>query len=248
MNKPGNMSVTIGTLALFLAIGLSIAEVGPAPVRWGLIGLGTVAVAVGWWRRSRYARHKRGGRMIPRAFIFMKVGSHAGESLDGIVERKQRELSKAGKTLWGYGGNGPCHPKTQVQPFAQKWGNPLYVLMSRTKAPVQTRHSTRARRATKHSADQEEWSDLKGFVVTGSKFAFVLDKLQRVDFDLNLEDFEVGFGAPGRNAANFFRGQTSRGCLVATDATGVNRTGQASPVRIELCGRLVPPYAVFLQP
>ena len=47
MNKPENMSVTIGTLALFLAIGLSIAEVGPAPVRWGLIGLGTVAVAVG---------------------------------------------------------------------------------------------------------------------------------------------------------------------------------------------------------
>ena len=185
--------------------------------------------------------------MIPRAFIFMKVGSYGGQSLEDIVDGKRSELSNTGKTLWGYGGTGPCHPETQVRPFAQESGDPLYVLMSRTTSSAQTRDSTPPRCATKYSVNQREWSDLKGCEVKGSKLALVLDKLEWTSFDLNLEDFEVKFGPPGRNAARFFQGQTSRGCLVAAQAANANRTGQVSRVRIELCGRLVPPYAVFLQ-
>src|SRR5258706_290594 len=57
-------------------------------------------------------------RAAPNAFIFMKIGSHAGENLEEILERKQREIEVAGRTFWGYGGP-PCHPLKQVQPFAR---------------------------------------------------------------------------------------------------------------------------------
>jgi hypothetical protein len=54
----------------------------------------------------------------PEAFIFMKIGSHAGETLEQILERKQREIERTGRSFWGYGG-ASCHPLTQLQPFAR---------------------------------------------------------------------------------------------------------------------------------
>ena len=50
--------------------------------------------------------------------LFMKVGLHAGEKFDEILERKRREYQKAGMIFWGYGGN-TCHPTLAVQPFAR---------------------------------------------------------------------------------------------------------------------------------
>jgi hypothetical protein len=50
--------------------------------------------------------------------LYMKVGTHAGESLEDILRRKTREIEEAGYALWGYGGN-TCHPLTMVQPFAR---------------------------------------------------------------------------------------------------------------------------------
>ena len=56
----------------------------------------------------------------PHAFIYMKVGPHGGETLDEILSRKARELEKADRIFWSYGGS-ILHPETQVQPFAQEW-------------------------------------------------------------------------------------------------------------------------------
>ena len=52
--------------------------------------------------------------------LYMKVGTHAQESLEDIVERKSREIREAGYGMWGYGGN-TCHPSTMVQPFAREF-------------------------------------------------------------------------------------------------------------------------------
>ena len=77
----------------------------------------------------------------PQAFIFMRVGSHAGESFDEILERKQRELADAGRIFWGYGGP-TLHPITQVQPFAKLWlqsEGSIQILMQRlTPTPTLT--------------------------------------------------------------------------------------------------------------
>ena len=37
--------------------------------------------------------------------LFMKVGTHAQESLDDIIARKSKEIADAGFAMWGYGGN-----------------------------------------------------------------------------------------------------------------------------------------------
>ena len=53
--------------------------------------------------------------------LFMKVGVHARESLEDIIERKDKEIRDAGYALWGYGGS-TCHPSTMVQPFGEAIG------------------------------------------------------------------------------------------------------------------------------
>ena len=62
--------------------------------------------------------------------FFMRVGTHARETLDEIVARKIHEIDCLGYTFWGYGGN-TCHPTMIVQPFAQeRAGDVLIVRMS----------------------------------------------------------------------------------------------------------------------
>ena len=47
--------------------------------------------------------------------LYMKVGTHARETLDDIIRRKTREIEEAGVAFWGYGGN-TCHPENMVNP------------------------------------------------------------------------------------------------------------------------------------
>ena len=189
----------------------------------------------------------------PQAFIFMKVGSHAGESLEEIVERKQRELREAGMVFWGYGGN-PCHPIKQVQPFAQEWVprvGSIQMLMQPIVSPA-TSNDLPANPANECSVDNKKWERLPpGVIVTGSKYAFVLDEFKPVQMDLDLGEFEVGIGRRrGRNAARYIRGLVSRGCLVATQSVDTEREVQQRPIPTSPIGfqaRLKHPYAVFLR-
>ena len=52
--------------------------------------------------------------------LYMKVGTHAQESLEDIFVRKSKEIEDAGLAFWGYGGN-TCHPQKMVQPFARRY-------------------------------------------------------------------------------------------------------------------------------
>ena len=50
--------------------------------------------------------------------LFMKVGMHAQESLDDILQRKQAEIDRIGYAMWGYGG--PTCPPARVQSHAEQ--------------------------------------------------------------------------------------------------------------------------------
>jgi len=66
-----------------------------------------------------------------QGLLYMKVGTHARESLEDIIARKTKEIEDAGLAFWGYGGN-TCHPQTMVQPFAKKYerqGEVIYLCM-----------------------------------------------------------------------------------------------------------------------
>ena len=192
----------------------------------------------------------------PDAFIYMKVGPHGGETFDEILSRKNRELEKAGKIFWSYGGDhgGPLHPKTQVQPFAQEWTQnqgSVYVLMERLNSPG-SRYGLPPGTATEYSVNRDEWEGIPEGIQTGLSRAptgisraLVLAEIEPVNRELNLSHFEVGIGPKkGRNATDYIRNQTDKGCLVAARSTS---RSCSKPISIGYQARLLDPYAVFLR-
>ena len=185
---------------------------------------------------------------LPQAFIFMKVGHHSGESLESIMERKQLEITKAGRTFWGYGGT-LLHPINQVQPFAKKWVHQegaIRMLMQPTKTKTKT--DPHIQPAIEFSVDRRKWEPLpSGIRVTGSRYAVVLDEIKPVRLELDLGQFEVGIGpSRGRNATQFVKARVDKGCFVAARATTDDSDIPRRSVQIGWEGRLAAPFAVFV--
>ena len=184
----------------------------------------------------------------PDAFIFMKVGTNGDETLDAIMDRKRREIEKAGMTFWSYGSRGPLHPKTQVQPFAQDWvekQGSVYLLMEQlpNRGPAPGPRAEKVRFAS----NGQNWKDAPKGIRSGPyQHALVLGEITQVDKTIDLGDFEVGIGPKkGVNAANYIRGQVSRGCFVSASSS----TGDSSKrIAIGYCAPLLYPYAAFLCP
>ena len=183
----------------------------------------------------------------PQAFIFMRVGSHAGEGFEDILERKRRELNDAGMIFWGYGGT-TLHPVTQVQPFAKLWvqrHGSIQILMQ----PIESRADPDILPANEFSVDGIKWEPLpSGVKVTGSRYAIVLDEIKPGQLDLDLREFEVGIGpSRGRNAAQYLRGRVDKGCLVAARSESDESGVQKGPISIGYEASLKEPYAVMLR-
>lgn len=177
--------------------------------------------------------------------IFMKVGTHAKETLGDIIARKQKEISDEGVAYWGYGG-GTCHPLTTVQPFARSFeqrGSTIYLCMEE----IPSRHFAEPVRAKYSSSDGVKWDEIpRGINVLGSRYALVVDELAPCNADLSLDDTEVGIGnQKGRNGAEYIKGRVDKACLV------VHSPGAAAhdenTKHLSLSARLRPPYAVLLR-
>ncbi len=178
--------------------------------------------------------------------VFMKVGTHAQESLDDIIERKRREISDAGFALWGYGGN-TCYPNSMVQPFAksyEKKGGSIYLCMQE----MNSRHFAEPVRADQQSSDGIEWTDIPGAVnVRGSRFALVIKELERDDFELPLKQTRVAIGnCRGRAGNLYINGRVDKACLEVVDEADIAAPDVPS-IKIGLVAKLADPYAVFLR-
>jgi hypothetical protein len=183
----------------------------------------------------------------PDSFIFMKIGSHAGETLEQILERKQREIEHAGRSFWGYGG-ASCHPLTQVQPFARsvsQQSSQVYLLMEYI-------HSTADPDivpATEYSSDGVRWEKIpEGINVTGSRYALVLDEILPGELELPLHNYSVGIGqSRGKSASEYLTGRVDKGCLVRDTSEGVDANISFTPRKAKYVARLVAPYGVLLK-
>lgn len=179
------------------------------------------------------------------AFIFMKVGNHAKETFEQILERKNRELTDAGRIFWGYGGTA-CHPLQQVQPFArsivERGGRP-YLLMEE----IDSRADPEVVPATEFSSDGVSWSPLPaGVSVTGSRYALVLEKIEPGSFLLDTSDFQVGIGpSRGRVATQYLQGRVDKGCLTRETTRAIQHESAAR--NVDYVATLKPPYAVLLR-
>lgn len=172
--------------------------------------------------------------------LFMKVGIHAGESLDDIVRRKRQEIVDEGYAFWGYGGN-TCHPRTMVQPFAAASSSPIVLVMH----PMVSNHIAPPIRADEFSEDGVNWAPVPlGINCVGSRYALLLGDLEEVDETLDLARTRVAVGPnAGRAGASYIQGRADKACLEVTDSLGAETKEYA----IGLRATILKPFAVFLR-
>jgi hypothetical protein len=179
--------------------------------------------------------------------LYMKVGTHANEPLDAIIERKQAEIDAAGFALWGYGGN-TCHPTTMVQPFARDFelrGETIHLVMH----PMVSNHFAVTARAEEMSKDGQAWTPIPDPInVLGSRYALAIATLEPVEFALSLSQTRVALGnSRGRRGDEYIQGRVDKAVFEVvdepTDDDGVEREAE----QIGLVAELVEPFAVFVR-
>lgn len=179
-----------------------------------------------------------------RGLLYMKVGTHAQESLEQIIERKTREIEQAGFAFWGYGG-GTCHPQTMVQPFAKDYerrGSLIYLCME----PMESSHFAEPVRADEFSTDGLKWQEIPPAInVLGSRYALVIRDLRKEDFELPLDSTRVALGnSMGARGSKYISGRVDKACLEIADR---DPSAPQRTVHIGLVADIVEPYAVHVR-
>jgi len=178
--------------------------------------------------------------------LYMKVGTHAKESLAEIIQRKREEIEHAGYALWGYGGN-TCHPLSMVQPFARDFerrAGKIYLCMQ----PMDSKHFAEPLRATESSVDGHNWQVIpEGVNVLGSRYALVIKDLHEERFSLALTKTRVAIGpCLGRTGDQYIAGRVDKACLEVVDDGVTIETDEPSR-EIQLVAEIADPFAVFVR-
>lgn len=183
-----------------------------------------------------------------QGILFMKVGVHANESLEDIIQRKTLEIEQAGFALWGYGGN-TCHPGTMVQPFAkmhQATGGKIFLCMQE----MESHHFADPVRAEQYSVDGIHWQEVPEAInVLGSRFALAIKDLHEEKFVLPLDKTRVAVGnSKGTFGHNYIAGRVDKACLDISDQVDIPSAPEEEiNIQISLVAELCDPYAVFLK-
>jgi len=178
--------------------------------------------------------------------LFMKVGLHAGETFDQILERKKREYDAAGMIFWGYGG-GTCHPSRVVQPFGrlsvEENNSDIYIVMEE----INSRHPPSKIFAKEYSEDGLIWKPIpRGIEVRGSRYAVVLDEIKDGDLDLDLSQYHIANGpSQGKAASGYIKGRVDKACIERTQAATGIKVVKPDIKKITHFAKIKNPYAVF---
>src|SRR5260370_26902896 len=181
-----------------------------------------------------------------QGLLYMKVGTHAQESVDAIFARKTKEIEQAGYALWGYGG-GTCHPQTMVQPFVRSFelrGQVIYLCMQ----PMESSHFAEPVPANEFSVNGIDWEPIPDAIkVLGSRYALAIRNLRKEDFELPLASTRVALGnSMGASGDRYISGRVDKACLEVSEAKGSPQATEP-PVRIGLVADVVEPYAVYVR-
>lgn len=178
--------------------------------------------------------------------LFMKIGIHAKESLEDIIQRKLKEIDDTGLAFWGYGGN-TCHPTRMVQPFARDaaaQGSPIHLVMQK----VESNHWAEGR-AEEFSTDGQKWEQVPDKIeVRGSRFALVIDDLKEADLSLPLSRTTVALGPSiGKSGRKYISGRVDKACLELGANVDIPPAPDEQSTPIGLIATLREPYAVLLR-
>jgi hypothetical protein len=180
--------------------------------------------------------------------LFMKVGTHAQETLADIIKRKSKEIKDTGFGLWGYGGN-TCHPTSMVQPFAKAFhdaGKSIHLCME----SMVSNHFAEPLCAAEYSVDGIKWETIPETIeVRGSRYALVIDEILEDSFKLPLNMTRVPVGpSAGRLGSRYINGRVDKACLEVLAQPELGNTDELALERqISLVAELKAPYAVFLR-
>lgn len=177
----------------------------------------------------------------------MKIGIHAQESLESIIERKLKEIDDEGMAFWGYGGS-TCYPSSMVQPFAadqKAKGKPIYLVMEK----MMSNHHAYPIRSDEYSVDGKVWNRVpNGIHVLGSRFALAIKSLRETDLLLPLARSHVAVGrSMGKNGRAYVSGRVDKACLELEEGVQVPPAPDEKVAPIGLVAELCEPYAVFLR-
>jgi len=175
----------------------------------------------------------------------MKVGQHAGENFEDILQRKKEEYEAAGMIFWGYGGT-TLHPTKTVQPFMRTYEkkNGIFLMMQIVKSNADPDIIP----AKEYSSNGVDWEPIPdGINVYGSRYALVLDNIEPGELDLKISHYKVGYGlSEGKLAHEYLKGRVDKGCfskaekpLYEPDAKDVKKISYQAKIKN--------PYAVFLR-
>lgn len=178
--------------------------------------------------------------------LFMKIGTHANETLAEIIARKTGEIRNTGYGMWGYGGN-TCHPTSMVQPFARSFverGRTIHLCMEE----MNSNHFGEGV-ADEFSANGMDWEKIPETIeVRGSKYALLIEDLHAQRFQLPLDQTRVPVGpSTGRLGSRYIQGRVDKACLEVMDAPELTNEGKPRTIDIDLVATLRAPYAVFLR-
>lgn len=178
--------------------------------------------------------------------LFMKIGTHANESLADIIARKTAEIKNTGYGMWGYGGN-TCHPASMVQPFARTFaerGRTIQLCMEE----MDSNHFGEGV-AEEFSVDGTNWQKIPNTIeVRGSKYALVIEDLHAEKFTLLLDQTRVPVGpSVGRLGSRYIKGRVDKACLEVTESPELSNEAAPRNLEIDLVAKLRDPYAVFLR-
>ncbi len=185
------------------------------------------------------------------AIIYIKVGTHAGETIDEIISRKQGEEKRAGLFFWGHG-SGMLNPSTRVIPFVEESrhrGIMPKVLMHIMYRNSGKNYSSNSHIAQYYSIDNKNWKPIpKGILVTGSKYALVCKNLRKVETFIDLGMYKVANGkGKGMLLNSYIRYRVDRACAFLKDPLPEDLARSDTTVEISYVTDLVEPYAVFLK-
>jgi hypothetical protein len=178
--------------------------------------------------------------------LFMKIGTHANESLADIIARKSAEIRNTGYGMWGYGGN-TCHPASMVQPFARTFadrGRTIHLCMEE----MDSKHFGEGV-ADEFSADGIKWEKIPETIqVRGSRYALVIEDLYEEKFTLPLDQTRVPVGpSTGRLGSRYIKGRVDKACLEVLEKPELPNEGEPRMIGVDLVAKLKEPYAVFLR-
>lgn len=186
-------------------------------------------------------------RMSSKYLILSVIGSHAGEGIKEIFDRKQEEIDKTGKSFWlvqSY----KARPE-QVQYICKKadeLGQPIYCAFINPAQAGGANPTIDSNPANYFSLDSKEWTDIPvGIKTTGkvnrNSTALVFDRLDisGADVEVDLWDYsEFGTNDPVKLILG-----ASTICCEKKPSEGLKSRFR----KIVGIGRLVPPYGVWLK-